>query len=73
VGDVEFTPDRRRWFRSLGAPHLRESKKGLNKRNGIPLFETDLRFSMPLRLKGDVIIPSPRRPSLITTYLARAA
>jgi hypothetical protein len=56
------------------APHLRESMKGLNKRNGIPLFETDLGFSTPLRFDRRVLIPFPQQQRYLTTsYLLYAA
>jgi hypothetical protein len=55
------------------APHLRGSMKGLNKRNGIPLFETDLSLSSPLRFDSNVIIPFPQQCDLTTACLLYAA
>jgi hypothetical protein len=55
------------------APHIRDSMKGLNKRNAIPLFETDLGFSAPLKFDRHVIIAFPPQPRLTTACFACAA
>ena len=55
------------------APHIRDSMKGLNQRNGLPVYENEVSFSAPPRPERDVVIPFPRHPGLLTTYLARAA
>jgi hypothetical protein len=55
------------------APRIRDAMKGLNKRNGIPLYEMDVGFSAPLHLDRDIIIAFPRQNGLITICLARAA
>jgi hypothetical protein len=58
---------------NVRAPHLRDSMKGLNKRNGIPVFETDLGFSTPLHLDSDFIFRFTLQHFLTTTFLRRAA
>jgi hypothetical protein len=55
------------------APHIRESMKALNKRQGIPLFETDLGFSTPLHLDSDFIFRFTLQYFLTTFILRRAA
>lgn len=48
--------------------------KGLNQRNGIPLYETaDVSFSTPLKFDRHVIIPFPQQRRLTTARFACAA
>lgn len=55
------------------APRIRDSMKGLNKRNGLPLYETDVGFSTPLKFDRRVIIPFPEPRDLTSATLLCAA